>query len=334
MGDQLVQKPEGPIALSYALELGWPLTDAIYNQLSAKKMGDTYWVKGVYSEGGEIFCILEDHKNGGYAKCSLTITDSDTVDLQTDSMTSVKMTWSALPAPATGTNYQKEGEPAMTAPQVTDPNPALHAAQPPAAAAPPAGAFADKDDEKCPECGNDPCTCDDDDKADNSKHSAKPAAAPAPAAPDYQTMYNVAVAKNLEYEAKIADFTAQVATDAATITSLNSAIAGYRAQIEAASTTSKEGILAEYAAILTQEEMTAVKEFAAKPEATPESVEAKCAVLFSKRAKATPPSQFQLNVAALPASGPSMLPDYMKQAMEYDLEDPLALKGATVVSKR
>lgn len=326
MGEKLVQKPEGPIPLSYALELGWPLTDAIYSQLSAKNMGDKYWVKGVYTEGGEIFCILENYQEGGgYFKCSLSINDSDSVTLNTEGMTAVKMTWSALPAPATGgTIYNKEGEPAMTAPVTT--NPALHSAQPEAAPAPapaPAGDFAEDDDKKCEECGNDPCTCEDD-KENNSKHSAKPA----PAAPDYQTMYNVAVAKNLEYETQIAEFKSQIAANETTITSLNSAISGYRAQIEQAAVQSKDAVMAEYKAVLTEEEFATVTEYAKAAEVTGEMVETKCAVLFTKRAKTTPAGQFQLNVSALPSPA-AALPDYMKQALEMEAElgDPLALKA-------
>lgn len=332
MGDQLVQKPEKPITLNYALELGWPLNDAIYQQLSAKNMGEQYWIKGVYSESDEIFVVLEDYKEGGYVKCGLTITASDTVDLATDSMTKVKMSWSALPAPASApaasapagstgnTSFKKEGETAMN-PEVT-PNPALHSAQPPADPAPaPAGEFAEDDDKKCPECGNDPCTCEDDDKDENSKHSKK-------GTPDYQTMYNVAVAKNLEYETQVANFTAQVAKDAETITALNATIAGYRAQIEAAAAATKDSVMADYAAMLSEDEMKTVTEYAATEGVTAEMVEQKAAVLFSRRAKATPPGQFQLNIAEAAAStGTANLPEFMKQALEYDKDDDLVLKA-------
>lgn len=309
MGNQLVQKPEGPITLKYALELGWNLTDAVYNQLAARGAEHKYWVKGIYTESGTIFAILEDRETMELVRCDVVITAQDTVELGTE-MTQVTMTWRpagpAEPEPVenlAGSNGIPEGGAAPVAVNQYADN-------------------GDDDDDKCPDCGKDPCECDDDedDKADNTKHSKK--GAKKEKTPDYQTMYNVAVARNLKLEEKITGFTAQVAKDAETISALNTTLASYQAQAEAAALAAKEAIVTEYSAMLTEDEVKSVKDFAAT--ATAEQVEAKCAILFSKRAKAAP-TQFQLNLAGVETPGAN-LPEFMRQALEFDKEDPLLLK--------
>lgn len=58
MNGKLEPKPE-KVTLEYALQLGWNLTDAVYNQLHLRGC-DNYDVQGIYSEGGQVFVIIQD----------------------------------------------------------------------------------------------------------------------------------------------------------------------------------------------------------------------------------------------------------------------------------
>lgn len=90
LNGKLEPKPE-KITLEYALQLGWNLTDAVYMQMHLRGM-DNYSVQGIYSEGGSIFCILQDNTSLEFLRCDLEITGQDTVVLGTE-MIAVTQTW-------------------------------------------------------------------------------------------------------------------------------------------------------------------------------------------------------------------------------------------------
>lgn len=90
LNGKLEPKPE-KVTLDYALQLGWNLTDAVYMQLHLRGM-DTYSVEGIYSEGGVIFCVVQDTTSLEFLRCDLEITGQDTVVLGTE-MIAVTQTW-------------------------------------------------------------------------------------------------------------------------------------------------------------------------------------------------------------------------------------------------
>lgn len=306
MANQLVQKPEGPITLKYALELGWNLTDAIYAQLVNRGAADTYWVKGIYAEEGNIFTILENRDTLELVRCDVTITGADTIELGTE-MQQVKMSWTptgpAAPEPVealSGSGGIATDGPAVGQFTAQDPPPAGEATPPPATS------FAD-DDEKCPECGNDPCTCDDDDET------------------DYKAKYTELAGRLAELQTKYSQAKATLTENTATITGLTTSLGTFRAQAEAAAEVAKQAVITEYTALLSEEDMAPILEYAKTNSA--EAVEAKCAIAFAKKAKSNP-TMFQLNLQGLDAADAN-LPDFMKQAMEIEttLDTALVLKA-------
>lgn len=101
---------------------------------------DNYSVQGIYSEGGSIFCILQDNTSLEFLRCDLEITGQDTVVLGTE-MIAVTQTWTPK-TPADPEPVQSLGGDPATASQ--DPASTLAAQNEPQAApavvAAPAGA--------------------------------------------------------------------------------------------------------------------------------------------------------------------------------------------------
>lgn len=128
LNGKLEPKPE-KITLEYALQLGWNLTDAVYMQMHLRGM-DNYSVQGIYSEGGGIFCILQDNTSLEFLRCDLEITGQDTVVLGTE-MIAVTQTWTPK-TPAEPEPVQSLGGDPATASQ--DPASTLAAQNEPQAA--------------------------------------------------------------------------------------------------------------------------------------------------------------------------------------------------------
>lgn len=151
MNGQLQPKPE-KITLEYALQLGWNLTDAVYMQLRNRGAEMKYDIQGIYSEGGTIFVILQDRESLEYVRVNLTITNEDTVELDSE-MQAVRQTWSVKEPPAPepveplgGTTVTATQDPASTA---STGAPAAPAATPEPAPAPAgAGVFKKKKDDE------------------------------------------------------------------------------------------------------------------------------------------------------------------------------------------
>lgn len=128
LNGKLEPKPE-KFTLQYALQLGWNLTDAVYMQMHLRGM-DNYSVQGIYSEGGGIFCILQDNTSLEFLRCDLEITGQDTVVLGTE-MIAVTQTWTPK-TPAEPEPVQSLGGDPATASQ--DPASTLAAQNEPQAA--------------------------------------------------------------------------------------------------------------------------------------------------------------------------------------------------------
>lgn len=128
LNGKLEPKPE-KFTLQYALQLGWNLTDAVYMQMHLRGM-DNYFVQGIYSEGGGIFCILQDNTSLEFLRCDLEITGQDTVVLGTE-MIAVTQTWTPK-TPAEPEPVQSLGGDPATASQ--DPASTLAAQNEPQAA--------------------------------------------------------------------------------------------------------------------------------------------------------------------------------------------------------
>lgn len=128
LNGKLEPKPE-KFTLQYALQLGWNLTDAVYMQMHLRGM-DNYSVQGIYSEGGTVFCILQDNTSLEFLRCDLEITGQDTVVLGTE-MIAVTQTWTPK-TPAEPEPVQSLGGDPATASQ--DPASTLAAQNEPQAA--------------------------------------------------------------------------------------------------------------------------------------------------------------------------------------------------------
>ena len=58
MSNQLVDKLPY-VTLEYALKLGWNLEEAIWRQLDDRGGSANYGIEGIYTENGQVFCILQ-----------------------------------------------------------------------------------------------------------------------------------------------------------------------------------------------------------------------------------------------------------------------------------
>jgi hypothetical protein len=56
-----------------------------------------------------------------------------------------------------------------------------------------------------------------------------------------------------------------------------------------------------------------------------DTVESKLAVLFARKTRTAPPASFQVNIGSIGVDTPN-LPDFMKQAMEYDKANTFELE--------
>lgn len=378
LNGQLTPKPE-KITLDYALQLGWNLTDAVYNQLAARGADGKYHVEGIYTENGEIFAILQDNASLEYLRVIITITGEDTVELGTE-MTAVTQTWTpkepteptgveplggntvdantdpaaslstpAEPAPAPASEpapasvahtYTEGGEPsaepvvepaAEPTSEPTDPATTFTAtggASEPAAepAAEPVTEPTEPVAEPAVEPAAEPTV---EPATDPVEPVAEPAAEPAPAVDPVAEPAEPAI----DYVAKYSELTAQVETmtqDLAArdsrIGELEQQLAAYAAIEAEAEKQKKNDVVASYASLLTEDEMKPVVEKMA--EYSVETLDEKLAVIFSRKQRAAyaAASGLQLNIGAV-APAVEDLPDFMKQAMEFDKQHELTLRA-------
>lgn len=303
MNDKLIEKtgnePKAPFALDYALQLGWNLNDAVYLQLANRGAADKYSVEGIYTEGGSVFVILQDRTTLEFVRCDVTITAADTVELGSE-MTAVTQTWSVKAPPAPEATEPLNGSSAV-------PVEGAPAAMPAAPAAAPT--YAKKEDEKKEDEEDDAAVDDAKDEEDEGKKkkkafTAKPAAPAAPATP-------------------AVDFSLEIAAKDNKIATLEAELAAFKAATAEKEKVAKDELIASYAKDLTEAEMKPLVEKAATYSL--ETLEEKFALLYARKARTAPTSQFQVNIAAVGGDDDATLPEFMRQAMEYDKARQISL---------
>lgn len=335
MNGKLEPKPD-KITLDYALQLGWNLTDAVYQQLHLRGC-DNYDVQGIYSDGGQVFVIIQDRTSLEFLRCDLEITGQDTVVLGTE-MIAVSQTWTpktpaepepvaslgndpanasqdpastlttpAEPAPAPDPGPAPAGAGNFTETPIepaAEPAPAEPTAEPEPAPAEPQGEPAPAPAEPAPDYSAQPEPATP--AADPEPAPAEPVADPAPAT-DFAAL-----------SAQVAALQAELATSNEKVATLEGALSAYKAAEAEANEQKKKDLLAAYSAMLTEEEMKPVAD--AMATLSVDEMESRLAVTFARKQQAQSYSapQVQVNVNSIPESGNDDLPDFMKQAMEID----------------
>lgn len=333
MNGKLEPKPE-KITLDYALQLGWNLTDAVYQQLHLRGC-DNYDVQGIYSDGGQVFVIIQDRTSMEFLRCDLEITGQDTVVLGTE-MIAVSQTWTpkspAEPEPVASLGNDPANasqDPASTLTTPAEPAPAPDPGPAPARA----GNFTETPVEPAAE----PAPAEPSPEPEPAP--VEPAAEPAPSAepaPDYSAQPEPAApaaepdpapaepaadpAPATDFAAltaQVAALQAELATSNEKVASLESALSAYQAAEAEANEQKKKDLLATYSAMLTEDEMKPVTE--AMATLTVDEMEARLAVTYARKQQAQNYSapQVQVNINSVPDTGDE-LPDFMKQAMEID----------------
>lgn len=333
MNGKLEPKPE-KITLDYALQLGWNLTDAVYQQLHLRGC-DNYDVQGIYSDGGQVFVIIQDRTSLEFLRCDLEITGQDTVVLGTE-MIAVSQTWTpkspAEPEPVASLGNDPANasqDPASTLSTPAEPAPTPDPGPAPAGA----GKFTETPMEPAAEpAPTEP-------PAEPEPTLVEPAAEPAPSAepaPDYSAQPEPAApaaepapapaepaadpAPATDFaalSAQVAALQAELATSNEKVASLESALSAYKAAEAEANEQKKKDLLATYSAMLSEDEMKPVTE--AMATLSVDEMEARLAVTYARKQQAQNYSapQVQVNINSVPDTGDE-LPDFMKQAMEID----------------
>lgn len=337
MNGKLEPKPN-KISLDYALQLGWNLTDAVYQQLYLRGC-DNYDVQGIYSEGGQVFVIIQDRTSLEFLRCDLEITGQDTVVLGTE-MIAVMQSWTPK-GPADPEPVQSLGndpanasqDPASTLSTPAEPAPTPDPGPAPAGA----GNFTETPVEPAAEpAPAEPAPAQDPAPVEPAAEpEPAPAAEPAPA-PDYSAQSEpVAPAAEPEpapaepaadpapatdfaaLNAQIAALQAELATKNEKVASLENDLSAYKAAEVEANEQKKQNLLAAYSAMLSDEEMKPVADALAT--LSVDEVEARLAVTYARKQQAQNYSapQVQVNVNAIPDAGED-LPHFMVEAMEID----------------
>lgn len=319
LNGKLDPKPD-KITLEYAIQLGWNLTDAVYAQLYERGMHN-YNVQGVYSEGGTIFCIIQNMTSLEFLRCDLEITGQDTVVLGTE-MIAVTQTWTPK-GPADPEPVPSLGGDAATASQ--DPASTLTTPAEPAAAptpaAPPAGAGNFNADGTAEPASveptpAEPAATEPVAEPQVTEPVVEPAAEPAPAVAEPVGTEPVGTEPvgtestgdpsaeftaqepqaNPEGEpaaepapttdfaaltAQVADLQAQLTVSAEKVASLESSLSAYQAAENAVNEQKKQDLIATYSAILTEDEMKPITDKIA--DLSVDEFEAKLAVVFARK---------------------------------------------------
>ncbi len=281
-----------------------------------------YNVQGIYSEGGVIFCIIQDMTSLEFLRCDLEITGQDTVVLGTE-MIAVTQTWTPK-GPADPEPVPSLGGDAATASQ--DPASTLTTPAEPAAAptpaAPPAGAGNFNADGTAEPAPAEPATTEPAAEPQVTEPVVEPAAEPADPAPaaaepvgtepvgtepvgaeptgepstdftaqepqvDPEGEPAAEPAPTTDFAAltaQVADLQAQLTASAEKVASLESSLSAYQTAENAVNEQKKQDLIATYSAILTEDEMKPVTEKIA--DLSVDDLEAKLAVVFARKQQA------------------------------------------------
>lgn len=352
MNGKLVEKKES-VALNYALELGWSLTDAIYTQLSTRGM-ENYDVEGVYFESGIIFTVVRNRETTELNRINLIIYNDQTIELES-TMIAVEQSWTPVEVP-TETPTEPLNETAIPAQEVpmnvaavyTEGNPEPAPAPTPAPEPTPEPA-ATPDPEPEPEVTPEPEPITEPEPEPEStpepEPEPEPAPTPAPApAPTPAPTPTPEVTPATEFTPEPApaatpaepatDFSEEVIALRAENASLKEQLAAYTKSAEDQLLLDKEALITEYSEMVGDDDEDAkaaiigIKDSIADPAISLENAEARLAVEYAKFAKKKkhivdpkPDLTFNLNSGDRPED----LPDYLVKAMAYDEQNRLKL---------
>lgn len=351
MNGKLEPKPE-KVTLEYALQLGWNLTDAVYQQLHLRGC-DNYDVQGIYSDGGQVFVIIQDRTSLEFLRCDLEITGQDTVVLGTE-MIAVTQSWTPK-APAEPEPVQSlGGDPAAASqdPASTLTTPAEPAPTPEPGPAPAGAGSFSADPEPAPAGEPTPEPTPEPAPAEPTPESApeptpEPSPEPAPAAdpaPDYSAQ-NPEPAPEPEPEpaadpepatdyaalaAQIETLKAELAASNEKVTSLENDLSVYKAAEVEANEQKKTAMLDTYKSMLSEEEMKPIAEKAS--EMSLDELEGHLAVTYARKqqaAQSAAAARLQVNIGSIDTQVDDGLPEFMKRAMEIDkqLQGGITLKA-------
>lgn len=315
MNDQLVTKPD-TITLDYALQLGWNLTDAVYTQLANRGAQNKYDVQGIYSEAGEIFAILQDRENLEYVRCTILITDQDTVELASE-MTAVKQTWAPKtpvePASVEPLNGGGETVAEQTVPMNVSAT-YTEGGTTPAAVTEPVATPALDNTLATPATDNSLV-------APVTTPVAEPVVTTEPAI-DFAAKIEEMTTQLADVTTKFSDLEQKMAVKDTEISNLTATIAAYKAAEDVVIGEKKTELVTSYKSLLSEEEMAGITEKIA--DYSLEELESKLAVTYTRKQRASAPAGgMQLNINSITPD--DSLPDFIKQAKEYDKNRELKL---------
>lgn len=296
MNDQLVTKPD-KITLDYALQLGWNLTDAVYAQLANRGANDKYDIQGIYSEGGEIFVILQERESLEYVRCGLTITSQDTVELAPE-MAAVKQTWAPkTPVEPAGIESLNGGGETVAEQEV------------------PMNVAATYTEEG----GAEPPVT----NVETTPEAAPEGGAEATPSLDFTAQYEELKNQISGFTSKIAEFESQLTAKTAEIEALNETVSAYKAAEAKMLKDKKDELIGSYKSLLGEDEIEAIT--AKVNDYSLDELEAKLAITYTRKQRASAPNGgVQVNISTVTPVEDN-LPDFIKQAREYDKSRELRL---------
>lgn len=331
-----------PITLDYALQLGWNLNDAIYMQLRARGAED-WCIQGVYTQDGEIFAILQNQSTMEFVQVGLTINADETVTLGAE-MIAVTQTWTPKdppePEPVEPLGGDEVKEPENSAATSLEDKPAPTPA--PASDSVPRSYIddgtVDKGEPQEPEVepegqstysaeggqSNEPAEPAEPEAEPAPDYTAKPEEKPAAEpeaepAPDYAAI-------NAELTERVSALELDLAARDTRITELESQLETYKAAEAEAVKAAKNEMIESYRTHLSEEELAPVIEHI--DEFTVDEIESKLAVSFARKSKSTSAGAatgIQLNIGGISTTPDANLPEFMKQAMEFERAHALSL---------
>ena len=298
--------------LKYALELGFDLHEAIWNQMVNRGL-DGYHIEGIFAESGSgIFVILQNNTTLEYVRLTVIIDANDSVTLGSE-VQAVSMTWKDK-APVDQTKVSPlQSNPTVRAASSSNADTQL--------------IFAKKDAEiasltaKIAELENQITDFkkkkeDEDDKTDDESEDKKTDDKSDDKTDDKSDDKKTDDKDEDEDKKKKDKFTLRISELEGQIAILQEQVSDYAKKEAVAQLVAKQEMVKSYAHLLTAEEMKPVTD--KLNEYSLEQVEAKLAITYTHKAQSNvTPTMFQLNVNTHTDDSDS-IPSFMLKAMEYD----------------
>lgn len=338
--------------VKYALELGYDLHEAIYNQLRDRGAEDQYSIQGIFAESnGGMYVILQNMTTLAFIKVSITINADDTITLDA-TMQEVAMKWIDV-APQDDTKVDPIDSGTQVVATNTAPQAVVYSTNEEANAriteleaqvaeyttkettyttkiadletqlAQYTEAAVDNTNETVANDAaaqtndNADVNTDTDDNQVNSDPIVDPIDNPeGDSAPTLDDASNGDVEPTSTQD--VTEFTQQIADLESKVSELTEQLNAYKLAEEEANKQAKNEMINSYKAVLSEDEINAVAEKV--NEYSLEQVEEKLSVLYARKNMVKQPeTQFQLNVNLdNNQDSNDNIPDFMKQAMEYE----------------